>query len=170
MLPQHIFFWGVGSKSLHLIMSFHHSLALNSEVMDAFQVDHVHPLGWEHFPDMPKEGPWLGEKVNSLQSVAKNRGSHRLSPWSPQDRATAWVSFHLPPQAGRKERTSVCVESSPWPCFSPSGLSSLSDRTAGVWVKAGPLSGVRYQGRGGGQPGSQKPLPSHGLSLPSPPW
>ena len=36
------------------------------------------------------EGPWLGEKINSLQSVAKNRGSHMLSPWSPQDRATAW--------------------------------------------------------------------------------
>ena len=34
--------------------------------------------------------PWPGEKVNSQKSVAKNKGSHMLFPWDPQDRATAW--------------------------------------------------------------------------------
>ena len=71
MLPQHIFFFsGLGSKSLPLIMSFHHSLALNSEVMDAFQVDHVHPLGWEHFPDMPKIWRTLAGGKDKLLAVS----------------------------------------------------------------------------------------------------
>lgn len=53
------------------------------------------------------------------------------------------------------------------PCWS---FQSPRQNCRGLSQGRSSLMRVHYQRRGGGQPGSQKPLPSHRPSLPSLPW
>lgn len=74
--PPHHKFWP-------LIMFFYQGQTLNSEVMNAFPLDHIQAENT--FQKCPRSlVPWPGEKVYSLKSVANNRGSHMLPPGIPK--------------------------------------------------------------------------------------
>lgn len=101
--------------------------------------------------------------------MAKNRGSHSCPSGIPKIEPQLGI---IPsPTSGREERMSFSLRSIPsvilflpfWSFQSP------RQNCRGLSQGGSSLSGALSE-KGGGQPGSQKPLPSHRPSLPSLPW